>query len=245
MFKKFKMKLGAKRVKKTTKQTIRANKGKTSAASKIWTALSWPFKKLWALCLKVWAWLCKINLIGLINLTLVVAIVILLTLLGMDISRYQRPARVVYVPTESTVVGIERVPADEIAQNKANTQHNVLPIKKEIKSSATPVAQPVVKTYKSVKLVQKSLAGDLIIDGFFPSEKLYNGVKIDGNMYLQNMNRYTLPCDTHIDGNLILRDVNMLRFCGSFTVTGNIYVNRNSSFGPIPKTARIGGQVIL
>jgi hypothetical protein len=37
----------------------------------------------------------------------------------------------------------------------------------------------------------------------------------------------------------------LLQFCGDFVVTGNIYVSPRSSFGPIPKTARIGGYVVL
>lgn len=251
MFKKFKMKLGAKRVRKTTKKTVRANKSasKRTFLSQIWAILSWPFKKLWLLCQKAWAWLCKINLIGLINLTLVVAIVILLTLLGMDISKHQQSTRVVYIPTESTLVKVE---ADPVKTNSTDSyqlptreQDVVLPFKKQPKSACKSDSAPVVKTVKSVKYTQKTLSGDIIIDGQFPSEKLSCGARIDGNMYLQNMNRYTLPCDTVINGNLILRDVGMLKFCGNFTVTGNIHVSRNSSFGPIPKTARIGGQVIL
>lgn len=251
MFKKFKMKLGAKRVRKTTKKTVRANKStsKRTVLSQIWAILSWPLKKLWLLCQKAWAWLCKINLIGLINLTLVVAIVILLTLLGMDISKHQRPTNVVYIPTESTIVKVEADPAAADSQGSyelpTREQDVILPMKKPLKPACKPAAAPVVKTVKSVKYIQKTLSGDIIIDGLYPSEKLSCGARIDGNMYLQNMNRYTLPCDTVINGNLILRDVGMLKFCGNFTVTGNIYVSRNSSFGPIPKTARIGGQVIL
>ena len=72
-----------------------------------------------------------------------------------------------------------------------------------------------------------------------------NGAHIQGDLYIQDMRKYTLPCDIVIDGNLFLRDVNMLNFCGDFTVRGNIYVSPRSSFGPVPSTARIGGQVIL
>ena len=59
------------------------------------------------------------------------------------------------------------------------------------------------------------------------------------------MQKYTLPCNINIEGNLFLRDMGMLQFCGAFTVKGNIYVSPRSSFGPLPKTARLGGQVIL
>ena len=44
---------------------------------------------------------------------------------------------------------------------------------------------------------------------------------------------------------MFVRDVNKLQFCGDFEITGNIYVTPTSSFGPIPRSARLGGQVIL
>jgi hypothetical protein len=74
---------------------------------------------------------------------------------------------------------------------------------------------------------------------------LPNGAHIRGDLYIQDLRKYTLPCDIVIDGNLFLRDVNLLNFCGDFTVRGNIYVSPRSSFGPVPSTARIGGQVLL
>ena len=77
------------------------------------------------------------------------------------------------------------------------------------------------------------------------SPVLYNGVIIDGNLFLQNMRKYTLPCGVKINGNLFIRNVDKLSFCGDFTVMGNIYVNRQSSFGPVPQSARVMGRVIL
>ena len=59
------------------------------------------------------------------------------------------------------------------------------------------------------------------------------------------MRKYTLPCDAKIRGNLFIRNVDKLSFCGQFSVKGNIYVSKQSSFGPIPRNANIGGQVIL
>ena len=65
------------------------------------------------------------------------------------------------------------------------------------------------------------------------------------SLYIQHMRKYVLPRGIQIEGNLFLRDMGLLEFAGEFTVTGNIYVTPNSSFGPIPSNARIGGQVIL
>ena len=68
---------------------------------------------------------------------------------------------------------------------------------------------------------------------------------VNGNLYLQDMHKYTLPCNIRVNGNVFLRDLGLLQFCGDFTITGNIYVSPRSSFGPIPRTARLGGRVIL
>jgi hypothetical protein len=75
---------------------------------------------------------------------------------------------------------------------------------------------------------------------------------VNGNLILQNLRIYTLPCGTRIDGDLLLRNVHQLRFCvsdqaniQSFAIRGNIYVSSNSSFGPLPKNAHLGGQVIF
>ena len=87
--------------------------------------------------------------------------------------------------------------------------------------------------------------GDIIIESREEAIVLKNGAHIRGNLYLQNMYKYVLPCDIKIEGNLFLRDLNMLHFCGRFTITGNIYVTPNSSFGPIPRDAYLGGQIIL
>ena len=87
--------------------------------------------------------------------------------------------------------------------------------------------------------------GDIIIDNRGDAKLLNNGTEIDGNLYLQNMRKYVLPCNIKISGNMFIRDVSMLQFCGDFEITGNIYVSPRSSFGPIPSSARLGGQVIL
>ena len=87
--------------------------------------------------------------------------------------------------------------------------------------------------------------GDVVIDTRRAASVIEHNTRVQGNLYLQNMRKYTLPCGVRVEGNLFLRDVNLLQFCGEFTVTGNIYVNPRSSFGPIPANARVGGYVIL
>lgn len=130
----------------------------------------------------------------------------------------------------------------------------VLPMKADESTGITPqiqvvgVEKPVVIkeiSTPSDELPEQKLYGDVIVDKYSGAPVLSNGVNVDGNLFIQNMRKYTLPCDAVITGNLFVRNVERLRFCGKFTVKGNIYVNRQSSFGPIPRDATVGGQVIL
>ena len=130
----------------------------------------------------------------------------------------------------------------------------VLPVGADESTGITPqiqvigVEKPIVikeVSTPSNELPEQKLYGDVIVDKYAGSPVLSNGVNVDGNLFIQNMRKYTLPCDTVITGNLFIRNVERLRFCGKFTVKGNIYVNRQSSFGPFPKDATVGGQVIL
>ncbi|MDR2268936.1 MAG: hypothetical protein LBD94_02010 [Rickettsiales bacterium] len=98
---------------------------------------------------------------------------------------------------------------------------------------------------REVPIVKKSVAGGIIIDGMRRSARLAPMTTVNGSLILQNMRSYTLPCGTKINGDLFLRNVALLKFCGCFEVRGDIYVSRDSSFGPIPKDAYLGGQVIF
>ena len=92
---------------------------------------------------------------------------------------------------------------------------------------------------------QQVLAGDVIVERAPNSPILSNGAKIDGNLFIQNMHKYTMPCDVKINGHLFIRNVQKVNFCGKFKVNGNVYVNRESSFGPFPEGTKINGQIIL
>ena len=98
---------------------------------------------------------------------------------------------------------------------------------------------------RQVARIDDTMYGDVVIDSRGAATIIKNYTNVRGNLYLQNMRKYTLPCGVRVDGNLFLRDVNMLQFCGEFTVTGNIYVSPRSSFGPIPANARVGGNIVL
>lgn len=189
----------------------------------------------------VWAWIRGRNLVGMLNLTLLVAIITLFGILIVDITNCHNEKPII-IATEKVV------PAKSVKPRAKPS----LPIARDDKTNKF-VAQPVsvVATPKCTVCEQQVakrasvIYGDIVVDSRESATILNKGDEIRGNVYLQNMRKYTLPCDVKIDGNLFLRDLGMLQFCGDFTVTGNIYVSPRSSFGPIPGTARLGGQVIL
>ena len=218
--------------------------------TRVWNIICWPFKKIWAgLCI-LWRWIASINMGALLNLALLVSIIVLFSLLIIDLRKHANASDAEIITQKTTVAQTTK----PVLKPRPITSRKVtsLPIKKNPvtrKPVATPIKVAKIKENKiatnQVAIQNKRVMGDIIVDHYDMTSVLPNGAHIQGNLYIQDLRKYTLPCDIVIDGNLILRDVNMLNFCGDFTVRGNIYVSPRSSFGPVPSTARIGGQVIL
>ncbi len=195
---------------------------------------------------RIWRAICAINLIGLINIALLSAIIVLFSMLILDIYGCdKKPAIIVANPISTSVhrnddvtIRPVNVPSLPIARDAQTREYVTEPVK------VVPTKKCVTTERQTARRDSK-LYGDIIIDHRGATTILRAGDNVRGNLYLQSMRKYTLPCGVRIDGNLFLRDLNMLQFCGEFTVTGNIYVSPRSSFGPLPVNARIGGQIIL
>lgn len=236
-----KMKAAARRVKSTRKAALVKKSGKqTSVWTRVWNIVCWPFKKIAKLLRAFWNWLCEINVIGLVNITLLISIIVLFSMLILDVTKCNK-APVVIVAEPVPVTTAERsVSARPMPVLPATTKQHSQPV------NIVPVKKAEVEIAKKQVAKQgKKFLGDIVIDGRAAGKLLRNQTQVNGNLYLQNMHKYTLPCDVKINGNLFLRDIGLLQFCGEFVVTGNIYVSPRSSFGPIPKTARVGGYVVL
>ena len=209
----------------------------------------------WRVLCAIWRWLKSIDVVGMINLTLLVVIIVLFTSLIIDFVRFNKCSSVNTVRTDKEVVTVTK--NDTVGNNRKMTKHSfntTLPLKADKKTNITPkiktvgVSKPQVVRETSLpsdELPQQTLFGDVIVDVNPKSPILSNGAKINGNLIIQNMRKYTLPCGTKINGHLFIRNVERLYFCGGFTVNGNIYVNRQSSFGALPQDAKINGQIIL
>ena len=219
------------------------------AMKRAWEIICWPFKKIWAGLCWLWRWIASINMVALLNLALLVSIIVLFSLLIIDLRKSANATNNTEIITLKPAPVAESTP---VVQPRATRKMTTLPIKRDPitrKAAATPIQVAKVKqnpvAIKQVAQTKQKIFGDTIIDHHDMTSILSNGAHVRGNLYIQDLRKYTLPCNIVVDGNLILRDVNMLNFCGDFTVRGNIYVNPRSSFGPVPSTARIGGQVLL
>lgn len=226
----------------TKNNNSKKNSKSRNFSARVLNIIKWPFRAIVKLLRKIWDWICKINLIGLANSALLVAIIVLFSMLIMDFKGCKKQQTIVMpepipVVTQKTHVETPKLPlpTDTVNRKKTVQAVRVVPVSK--------VEIEVVK--KQTAIHNKQFWGDVVIDNRSAGALLQNNTQVNGNLYLQNMRKYVLPCNIRINGNLFLRDVNMLQFCGDFVITGNIYVSPKSSFGPIPKTARLGGYVVL
>ena len=219
-----------------------------------WRVIKAVWHFICRVCRAVWNWLKSIDIIGMINLTLLVIIIVLFSSLIVDFVRCNRCCNGTGTNRGGNVSVVSKSAPTEKRKVVQRAVKVALPIKADSKTNIKPkiktvgVSKPQIIKKLSVpakELPQQTLSGDVIIENVPSSPILSNGVKINGNLFVQNMRKYTLPCDAKINGHLFVRNVHKLYFCGAFTVNGNIYVNRESSFGPVPHNARIRGQIML
>lgn len=222
--------------------TKKTQSKKPSLLKRIWNIICWPFRKIANLCRRIWNWICKINIIGLTNLTLLLAIIILFCMLIIDVTDC----------FATSGNKSNNIPCAEKNLKRRVVPRAVLPIKQnpnknKVQSvSVVPVNKvEITEAKKQIAEHNNKFYGDIIVDNRGAAHLIKNGATINGNLFLQNMRKYVLPCDIRVNGNVFVRDVNQMQFCGDFVITGNIYVSPRSSFGPVPGTARLGGQVIL
>ncbi len=247
MFNKLRMKMAARRVKRQNERRAKKKAQNNQIATK--------HCGIGAL----WMRICKIDFIGLLNLALLLVIIAIFSVLIIDNLNCHRPKLIVAEKNTSNMEynitntrKPQKTPAPTMRTVKPRSQTKSLPILRDATTrmyttepvNIVPVKKDALIEQQTVRN-NKNIYGDTIIDGRGAAHILRTGDTVNGNLYLQNMRKYTLPCGVTIRGNLFLRDLNLLQFCGEFTVTGNIYVSPRSSFGPLPRTAHIGGHLIF
>lgn len=274
MFDKLKMKFAARRMQREYDYAM-IQKNVIAREHPLMTIVSWPFRMigrvfrwiidfisailswLWDLLVwllrTIWAWICGINLVGLINLALLIAIIVLCSLLIISLMNNRKSIFF----NNATATDINKVRVESVQKTKktdaekavSENKNIPLPIRRDARGDMQkPINVVPTKPCNNPTLRPQGdgrIYGDVIIESRGERIMLRNGARIRGNLYLQRMRKYVLPCDVVIEGDVFLRDVNLLQFCGPFTVTGNIYVSPRSSFGPIPYNSHLGGQIIL
>ena len=237
MFKKLKLKLATAKVKS---EKEKADNKKTSFPERVKSALVAFGAKTKKTATDFYKWVRGLDMVGLVNSTLLISIIVLFSVLIMNIFNSNKNSDMKIVQNTQSEKRIEfPQPVDIFEEAYTDAVKKPIVVQRPNKVLAANEENDTIKS------VQNVVNGGFVIDGDFPGTKLSNGTIVKGNLYLQNMYKYTLPCKVYIDGDLFLRNVGMLRFAGSFVVTGNIYVSHNSSFGPLPKNARLDGQVIF
>lgn len=221
-------------------------------------------KAIWRFIVRVWRaiwkWLKSIDIVGMINLTLLVAIIVLFSCLisnficctrcNRDEARVVKSTATLPVPQNKYTDNRKVVPRKVELVSQNNFGKNPEFFSPDMKSTETESKKEEKTNQDQISVSaeskpRQSLAGDVIVDMQPDAPVLSDNAIVDGNLYVQNMRRYTLPCNMEVTGNLVVRNVEKLNFCGAFTVEGNIYVNRQSTFGPIPNGSHVGGQVML
>lgn len=250
----------------TTKKDISLNPGATydsRLATGDWLiirALRWIFVTV---PVAIWRWIKSIDIVGLANMALLAVIIVmfgilLINILDINDSRNGRGGSALFnnAIAGGGVGANNHSPSDASDSDKVVVKTTVtagdqtkeavitLPLRKN--SDGVPSAD----ADKPVSKDNRDFVGDIILDGsdMWDMPRVARpgrGANIDGNLFVQNMHQYTLPCGIKITGDLILRNVGMVRFCGAFSVGGDVRVTANSSFGPFPADASIAGNVIF
>lgn len=221
-----------KTVETAQKVAVSKKKDKKSFVGRVWAAIR-------SGAISVWNWIKTWNVMWVLNAILLL-LVILMFLMFLQIMSWNKQP-VVQSPQQvsrSTTASYQRVsqPVKVIKEKTTATMET------NTQTGVTVISLPLKKL--PVNSTPNRARRDVVVDRN-SSVILKPMTAVRGNLYIQNMNTYTLPCGMQIDGHLIVRNVKYLKFCGCFDIKGNIYVDPNSSFGAIPAQAKLGGQVIM
>lgn len=255
MFKALKMKIAARRMER--KRNVRKSSTKKARRStnksfwnRVWNTICAPFRAISRWFRAFWKWICRLDLVGMVNIALLSAIIVLFSMLIIDVIGCNKRPVVIVTKRNAPQITMNSDAANRTVRQRT-PKIQTLPIKKDANRNfigktidVMPVRPDKVAIQQTARC-KNTMYGDVIIDSRGAATMLKPASVVKGNLYLQHMRKYTLPRGVRIEGNLFLRNMGMLQFGGEFTVTGNIYVTPDSSFGPIPGNARIGGQVIL
>ncbi len=76
-------------------------------------------------------------------------------------------------------------------------------------------------------------------------EYLKSNVKIEGDLYIKDINFVKIPKNFHIIGNVYLINSDGLSFLGNNFIDGHIFLSGKSSVKAFPKTLKMTGQIFI
>jgi hypothetical protein len=237
--------------------SIKSAEKKASAkeSKHIWKKMG---AKIKAASKKSWAWIKSRDLATTTNVAMLVLVVVMLVVLinvaqqnnlimssvnnAQKAEVVQNDAQVKKIAAKKAKIRVATVQATVSINEESGKTAIVLPLKKVVKVYDT------VPTKIEVKNVRRQTNNEWLqteeVIRPVQKRKIDSMETIKGNLYVQNMNSYTIPCGTRVMGNLIVRNVKNLKFCDCFEVMGNMYIGRGTAFGPIPADAKIHGQIV-
>ena len=143
-----------------------------------WENFKYRLKRIitfpWRVCCAIWNWLKQIDIVGMINLTLLVLIILLFSSLIVDLVRYRKCSVYNSIRSGNNITAVAK--NDSGADSRRivkRTFNTTLPIKADKKTNITPkvktigVAKPQVVKETSLpasELPKQSFSGNIVIE---------------------------------------------------------------------------------
>ena len=187
MFKALKMKIAARRMErkgsaKKSKKQVRKN----SFWARVWNAICVPFRAMGRWIRAFWKWVRSIDLIGLVNITLLSAIIVLFSMLIMDIIGCNKKPVVIIAKNSTEQIANPQITVTEQSAPRAVRNRNVqrvasLPMKKDCARQFINAPINVARVtadetaIRQTARVRNVMYGDVIIDSRGAATMLKNG----------------------------------------------------------------------
>lgn len=160
---------------------------------------------------------------------------------------FARPTKVNFVYDDgvefkrgiSLSAGLKNYASDRYL-NKAKLLCNGKNCRKQVLTSKKTNVVKFKKSSSKVKVISGNV---LFTKGHL--EYLKSNVRIEGDLYIKDINFVKIPKNFHVIGNIYLINSEALSFAGNNFVNGHIFVSGNSSLKAFPKTLKMTGQIFI
>ena len=158
MFERLKVKMAARRAERAKRARRNSRNRRPGFWARVWNIICWPFRKIWQFICWLWRLICRffrwlwrlicgINVIGLLNIVLLVAIIVLCAMLIIDIINCTR---------KPTIIVADPVPASALTK-VVNVPVVAEPVTKPVSTTVTKtsvVREPSLKKTVSLPIAR-------------------------------------------------------------------------------------------